>query len=218
MANSNWGGRDFSWGAALLRWGQDDAITPTGPTPTDEDGDIVVPTGAEVVRQYAFEIHYRTGPRYFWTGQVDEVIRSRTYRALGDVVNVSQLGGKEGNSDSGVRLTLVIKDDVDRAIFLQDPGVVVVTIHLVFSVGGGRLSWQVFPRSFTGRISSTVITGNEYQVEIVDRTWDTTRTALEGYEWSHEQLSRDAAARGDVDRGFEHLVTLASGIETRWPT
>lgn len=203
MVDFRWGADDRTnrWADALFEWGGDPAL-------------IAAVVGDESVqRHYAFDVLYGDGPRYWWTGQGDVSALGRRYAGIGNVVGVSQLGAEEGNAKNAVRLGFIVRNDEDLNLFSRDPGILVVTIRMFFSADGE--AWSVFPRSFTGRVTSATITDREYSIEVADKTWDTTRTKIQEREWSPE-----AQQRFDLsDRGLEHLGTLADeGVEIRWPT
>jgi len=163
------------------------------------------------IAAYAISLEYPDSTAFHvWTGFADLTVGGITYTAVGpDVVSVDPV--RAGISGQGrMKLTLSAIQAEHRIKFLQDPGLVMVTVRLLHSDNGGQ-SWTVLPRFHRGELSRPELNGGQYSIEISPYR----DTIDRGYEQNWSDANQQKEFPGD--RGLEHLKSLTDGIDLRWP-
>ncbi len=151
-----------------------------------------------------------TGRVRMWTGEAQLSIGGHVWTPTNLVQDVSIAGGQLPNTETRVSIILLATTDTLRSAFLTDPGPAQVTVRQVVSSDDG-MSWSLVPRAFTGRVTSPVLQGDRYTVDLVDRLGDPLRPAP--LFWSDEDQQR----RFPGDRGLKYMKQISAGIDVRWP-
>ena len=195
MADLKWGSNQITWGSLRAVWG----------------GDLPPFVAEDALAGFTFHAQYPDGSVIScWTGIGDLAVGGQTFPGIGpDIVQISSTVAT-GTSAGRMTISITDIDPAHRNEFLQDPGLVVVTVRLVYSDDGG-VTWQNVARFFRGVISRPQLSGGIYTVEISTYQDELDR----GYEltWSDEE--QQTAYSGD--KGFEHLKTIDDGVDFRWP-
>ena len=161
---------------------------------------------------YLFDVIYSSGTNLFlWTGNFDLVFNQITYNAMpAEILSIGEQTASEQIQDNRIPVSLIIKEPSQRAAFLQDPGVVELTLRLVYSNDGGK-TWSLIPRSVRGFLSNPVLEGDRYSFEVVQSAGDIDRGRPQYWSFTDQYNRRNG------DRAFEHLQRLSDGEDVRWP-
>lgn len=192
--NLQFGDRNLQWGDRDLLFGGIDAII-----------------GADAWTAGLVRLDYEDGTAYaLWTGLHQVIINSIQYDGLGqDIISISR--EKEDLDGSGnLRVTLNDVARNQRDLWLEDPGRVVVTFNLAYSIDKGD-SWHLLDRGFTGLLADAEIQGANYTFTVTTTSDDRDRGYIQ--RWSDTQ--QQAQYEGDL--GFSHLKTIAQGRDIVWP-
>ena len=195
MALDRWAGKFEEWGNRLESWG------------------VEIPqfVSDAALAAYAISLEYPDDTAFhIWTGFDDLTLGGISYTAVGpDVIEVGAAqAAATGQGRMAVTLSAVQPEH--RVKFLQDPGLVMVTVRLLYSADGGA-TWIAMPRFHRGELSRPQLQGGKYSIEISPY-----RDTLDrGYEqnWSDANQQKDYPD----DLGFQHLKSLTDGIDLRWP-
>ena len=145
-----------------------------------------------------------------WTGTGTIEIDGISYRGVGDLVSIAPVAVEIGEPEKKAQVTIKATSPAMRAILINDPGPLKVSLRQVWSADGGA-SWHKISRVFRGRMSSPILVAGQYRFEIVSRRADIDRRG-DAY-WSDVYQQQ----RVQGDRGFEHARVLSEGMEIRWP-
>jgi len=193
---------EIKWGADLVKWGTDTGIW---------GRDLPFQAADETLFAFGISAEYPDATAYHvWTGNADLTVGGITYTAVGpDVLQIgSQQTSLTGQSRMSISLSAISAEH--RNLFLQDPGRVRITVRMLYSKNGG-VTWNVIPRYHSGYLSRPQLQGGQYTIEISVYRDELNRGFEEN--WSDADQQRDYPG----DLGFEHLKTLASGLDIRWP-
>ena len=144
----------------------------------------------------------------FWTGPGELTIGTVTYTSSGDLMQIEGVETRLSEAASRPRVTISGVNDSTRPLLLHDPGRVEVTIGAVRWNGTG---WVKMPREVQGLLSDPVMQGLLYTFEVTPETLDVDRGEV--MYWTDEDHRR----RHEGDGIFQHVRTLADGIDIRWP-
>jgi len=192
------------WGNAALRWGASDVVWGTQVSLFNLD--------AATISNWAIEVEYSSGQNlYYWTGPVDLDFNEITYAAV--PVNLLSIGAQRASQKpegDTVSVRFLVIEPSQRIAFLQDPGVVKITLMLLYSQDGGN-RWELVPRRVKGFLSSPVLEGGVYSFEIVQQAGDVDRGRPDYWSDSHQKQKYPG------DEGFSYLSRLSDGVDIRWP-
>jgi len=165
----------------------------------------------EPLAAFAVSVEYPDGESIdVWSGLDDLELGGTLYTAAGpDVLSIGTTATAL-NGQNRMTLSLSAIDDSNRAMFLQAPGKVLVTVRFLFSTNKGR-SWQALDRYTRGELTRPQLSGGTYTIEI--SPYSDTLDRGEEASWSNENQERDFPG----DKGLEHLRSLSSGQDIRWP-
>ena len=196
MSDSRWGGDDLLWGSDDLLWGA---------------GTIVL-GDSELIAHWSVIAEFPSGEKVaVWTGRGDLTFGGDTFVGVGpSLIEISGMAATSDNQDLRTQISLLIIDDDLKSQFLQDPGLVRITLRVIYSTDGAN-TWRQLPRKVIGYLSSPVIRGGSYVFELatMDSDADRGRPKL----WSNQAQQQEYPG----DLGFEHTIRIAGGVELGWP-
>lgn len=155
--------------------------------------------------EYLFDVSdlFGGGRACLWTGGQPIDVMGETFSPTNLVLDVTVVSSQFIGAETRASITLLAVGDA-RATFMRDPGPAQVTIRQL-------ANGQVVPRGFTGRLTSPVLEGNHYRVDVIDRRGDPIRP-LPRF-WSDDDQRR----RFPSDAGLKHMRQIAAGVDVKWP-
>lgn len=151
------------------------------------------------------------GERHVWTGEGHFRHGRHLYEPTQILAGVTVAeGGALDGGETRVTLELHATTPELRRHYLIDPGPGQVTIRTIASEDDG-VTWDLVPRSFTGRMAAPELVGDRYRIDLVDRAGDPLRPRPRY--WSNE----DQQLRYPGDLGLSHMPTIAAGFHVQWP-
>ena len=166
--------------------------------------------------EYLLELHYPPGftdlnldlDYFFWTGNGDLALSSTTYKSTQNLVSIEGVETRLNETSARPRVTFSGVETHIRTLFLHDPGRVDVTLGAVRWDGK---KWVRMPRQVKGLLTDPVLSGLLYTFEITPEILDVDRGEV--FYWTDEDHRR----RHPNDGIFQHVRTLADGVDLRWP-
>ena len=153
-------------------------------------------------------------PFRFWSGEGDLTFSlndddEKTYKGTNGIITLA--APKEGSNEAiRLRAVMEVSNRAIREQLTYDVGPLLVDVHWIYNKRGNA-TWHDTNKSFRGRLSSPILTGAQYTINVESVISDIDRGRV--VNWSDDiQQSRHTG-----DKGFEYLTALAEGIETRWP-
>ena len=181
----------------------------------------------DIHSEWTLELHYPQGftdlslarDHYFWTGRkglpgsnVDGegalTLGSQKYLSTNDLLQVTGVESRFTEAAARPQITLSGIDSTLRTLLVHDPGRVDVEIG---AVRWDNPSWVSLPRKVRGLLTDPVMQGLTYTFEVTPQTLDVDRGEVRF--WTDEDHRR----RYDGDGIFQHVRTIADGIDIRWP-
>ena len=155
--------------------------------------------------EYLFDVSdlFGGGRACIWTGGEPIDIGGETFTPTNLVMDVSLVSGQFHGAETRASITL-LNTAATLSTFVKDPGPAQVTIRQL-------ANGAVVPRAFTGRLTSPVLEGNFYKIDVVDRRGDPIRP-LPRF-WSDDDQQR----RFSGDRGLQYMRQIAAGVDVKWP-
>ena len=153
-------------------------------------------------------------PFRFWSGDGDLTITlndgiAKAYKGTNGIITLAA-PRESSNEATRLRAVMEVSDRGIREQLTYDVGPLLVDVHWIYSKRGNT-TWYDTEKSFRGRLSSPILTGAQYTINVESVISDIDRGRV--VNWSDDiQQSRHPG-----DKGFEYLTALAEGIETRWP-
>ena len=181
----------------------------------------------DIHSEWTLELHYPPGftdlslarDYYFWTGRkglpgtnVDGTgaltIGSQKYISTNDLVQISGVESRLTEAAARPKVAFTGVNDTLRTLLVHDPGRVDVVIG---AVRWDDPMWVAMPRQVKGLLTDPVLQGLIYTFEVTPETLDVDRGEVRF--WTDEDHRR----RNPGDGIFQHVRTIADGIDIRWP-
>ena len=146
----------------------------------------------------------------FWTGVGELTIGGVKYSSTNNLVQIDGVESRLNEVNARPRVTFSGVDANLRTLLVHDPGRVDVTLGAVrWNEDTGK--WVTLPRVVRGLLTDPVMQGLLYTFEITPEQLDVDRGDV--FYWTDEDHRR----RNTGDGIFQHVRTLADGIDIRWP-
>ena len=181
----------------------------------------------DVHSEWLLELHYPAGftdlsldrDYYFWTGKKglpganvnDEgelSLNSNTYISTRDLIQISGVESRLTEAAARPQVVFSGVNDRLRTLLLHDPGRVNVIIG---AVRWDDPMWVKMPRQVKGLLTDPVMQGLTYTFEVTPQKLDIDRGEVRF--WTDEDHRR----RNPGDGIFQHVRTIADGIDIKWP-
>ena len=168
--------------------------------------------------EWLLELHYPAGfttlnldrDYYFWTGPGELIIGSTTYSPTNDLVSIDGVESRLNEASARPRVTFSGVTTELRTLLVHDPGRVDVVIGAV-RWDGDKSQWVRLPRQVRGLLTDPVMSDLLYTFEVTPEQLDVDRGEV--MYWTDEDHRR----RHPDDGIFQHVRTLADGVDLRWP-
>ena len=168
--------------------------------------------------EWLLELHYPDGfstlnldtDYYFWTGRGELIIDATTYIPTNDLVNIDGVESRLNEASARPRVTFSGVSPELRTLLVHDPGRVDVVIGAV-RWDASKSMWVKLPRQVRGLLTDPVMSDLLYTFEVTPETLDVDRGEV--MYWTDEDHRR----RHPNDGIFQHVRTLADGVDLRWP-